>query len=264
MNKTTINNAQEIRTLILACKSHKAPSALRREIVAIVMGLFAMIVVAGCASTKVTEREQYVTGQLPRPANIWVYSFAATASDLPANSAFANQPDLDTTPQTSEQIAEGRRLGDEIAAQLVELIRDMGMPATQAWTSITPQINDIVIRGYLLSVQEGSSGKRFIIGFGSGESELKTVVEGFQVTGQGLRKLGSGTVEASGSKAPGTALGVAALIATGNPAGLIISGGMHIYGEKSGRSKVEGRAKATAKEIADVLKERFKEQGWIN
>jgi hypothetical protein len=53
------------------------------------------------------------------------------------------------------------------------------------------------------------------------------------------------------------------LLATGNPAGLIVSTGMKVYGEASGSSKVEGRAKATAKEVADVLKQRFQEQGWI-
>src|SRR3990172_5683374 len=61
---------------------------------------------AGCASTKVTEREQDVTGQIPRPANVWVYDFVATAGDVPADSAFASQPDLDTTPQTAEQLAQ--------------------------------------------------------------------------------------------------------------------------------------------------------------
>ena len=30
------------------------------------------LLLAGCASTKVTSREQVITGQLPRPANIWV------------------------------------------------------------------------------------------------------------------------------------------------------------------------------------------------
>jgi hypothetical protein len=39
---------------------------------------------------------------------------------------------------------------------------------------------------------------------------------------------------------------------------------MKVYGEESGSSKVEGRAKATAKEIADVLKQRFQQQGWIS
>ena len=39
---------------------------------------------------------------------------------------------------------------------------------------------------------------------------------------------------------------------------------MKVYGEESGSSKVTGRAKATAKEISDVLKKRFTDQGWIN
>jgi len=121
-----------------------------------------------------------------------------------------------------------------------------------------------VIRGYIISIKEGDAKKRFGIGFGKGASELKTAVEGFQMTTNGLRKVGSGDVDANGSKKPGTALGVAGFLATKNPAGLIISGGMHVYGEESGSSKVEGRAKQTAKEIADALKQRFQEQGWIN
>ncbi len=53
------------------------------------------------------------------------------------------------------------------------------------------------------------------------------------------------------------------MIATHNPVGLIVSGGMKIYGEASGSSKIEGRAKQVAKEIANRLKTRFEEQGWI-
>ena len=58
-------------------------------------------------------------------------------------------------------------------------------------------------------------------------------------------------------------MGVAGLLATGNPAGLIIGTGMKVYGEESGSSRVEGRAEQTAKEIADVLQQRFQQQGWI-
>ena len=234
----------------------------RASIPTIISCLFAMVVVAGCASTKV-ERDPVVTGKLPRPNHILVYDFAATAADVPAESALAGQPDLDTTPQTAEQIATGRQLGAQIAAELVEQIRAMGMPAERASTGTKPQINDLVIRGYLLSINEGSEAKRVAIGFGSGASELRTAVEGYQMTAQGLRKLGSGTVDAGGSKGPGGAVGLVGLAATGNPAGLIISTGMKAYGEYSGSAKVEGRAKQTAKEIADVLKQRFQEQGWI-
>ena len=263
MHNRTGNSAQGHLTLTFPCQSPEAPSALRRTIATIVPCLFAMVVAAGCASTKVTDRQQLVTGQLPQPDHIWVYDFAATAADVPADSTLAGQYSAGATPQTAEQIAAGRQLGAQIAAQLVEQIRGMGLPAAQAVAGTTPRINDIVIRGYLLSVKEGSAADRVAIGFGSGASELRTAVEGYQMTAQGLRKLGSGTVDSGGSKAPGADLGVVGLIATGKPAGLIISTGMKVYGEESGSSKVEGRAKQTAKEIADVLKKRFEQQGWI-
>jgi Domain of unknown function (DUF4410) len=238
-------------------------TALRSRIITIAPYLITMVVVTACASTKITNREQLVTEKIPRPATIWVYDFAATPADVPADSALSGHPDLDTTPQTAEQIAEGKKLGSEIATELVADIQKLGMPAEVATAETKPQINDIVIHGTLLSINEGSEAKRIGIGFGSGASELKTAVEGFQVTPQGLRKLGSGTVEAGGSKTPGAALGVVGLIASGNPAGLIVSSGMKIYGEESGSSKVEGRAKQTAQEIADQLKIRFQQQGWI-
>src|SRR5208337_388456 len=92
--------------------------------------LFAMLFATGCASTKVSNREELVTGQIPRPATIWVYDFAATAADVPANSALAGE-NLDTTPQTPEQIAEGMKLGDQIATELVAEINAMGMNAAQ-------------------------------------------------------------------------------------------------------------------------------------
>jgi hypothetical protein len=229
----------------------------------IVLCLSAMLVVAGCASTKVSDRQEIVFGQIPRPVHIWVYDFAATPADVPTYSALAGQPTASSTPETPEQIAAGRKLGAQVAAELVTQINAMGMPAEQAMAEITPQINDLVIRGYFLSIDVGSAAKRVAIGFGSGESELRVAVEGFQMTTQGLRKLGSGTTDSSGSKGPGGVLGVATLLATHNPVGLIVGTGVKVYGEESGRSTVEGRAKATAKEIADVLKKRFQEQGWI-
>ena len=240
-------------------------AALRRTMAPIVPCLFALIVAAGCASTKVTNRQEFVTGQVPRPDHIWVYDFAATAADVPADSTFASQYSVDnTTSQTAEQIATGRQLGAQIATELVEEIRGMGLTGARASTGTTPRINDIVIRGYLMSIKEGSAVERVAIGFGTGASELRTAVEGYQMTDRGLRKLGSGTLDSGGSKTPGAALGVLGLAATGNPAGLIISTGIKVYGEESGSSKVEGRAKQTAKEIGVVLRKRFQQQGWIN
>jgi hypothetical protein len=226
----------------------------------IVLCLFALVAVAGCSSTKVTDRQQLVTERIARPDHIWVYDFVATPADVPPDAHVVVQ----NTNQTAEQIDTGRQLGAQIASELVADIQAMGLPAQEAAAGTSPQkVGDIVIRGYLLSIQEGSEAKRFAIGFGSGASELTTAVEGFQMTPQGLRKLGSGTVESGGSKTPGAAMPAAVAIASGNPVGLIVSSGMKIYGETSGRSKVEGRAKQTAQEIADQLKVRFQQEGWI-
>jgi hypothetical protein len=246
------------------CNSLEAGSTLQSKIVTLASCLIAAVLAAGCASTKVTDRQELVTDILPRPAHIWVYNFVATPSDVPADSVLASEPNLDKTPQTPKQIAEGRKLGDQIAAELVEEIRAMGLPAQLATASTKPQVNDLVLRGYILSVKEGSGVERVAIGFGAGASKLHTMVEGFEETATGLRKLGSGAVDSGGSKTPGAALGVATFLATANPAGLIISSGMKAYGEASGRATVEGRAKSTAKEIAKVLKKRFQDQGWIS
>jgi hypothetical protein len=228
-----------------------------------VLGLFVIVIAAGCASTQVTSREQLVTEKMPRPGHVWIYDFSASPADVPADSAYA-QAAAPATPPTAEEAALGRELGSAIAAQLAQQIREMGMNASQAVSGTKPQINDIVIRGYLVSIEQGSAAKRMTIGFGSGGSELSTAVEGYQMTAQGLRKLGSATVAAEGSKGPGASLGAASWLVTGSPVGLIVGGGVKVYGEASGSSKVEGRAKQSAKEIADVLKARFQEQGWIN
>src|SRR5215831_5351182 len=156
----------------------------------IISCLFALVAIAGCASTEVSNRKILVDEKIPRPNHIWVYAFAATPAEVPADSALAGQPVEHPTPQTAEQIALGRQVGDLIAAHLVEEIRNMGLPAERgerASGRTTPQVNDLVLRGYLLSVDEGSATKRVAIGFGSGGSALEVAAEGLQVTPQGLR-----------------------------------------------------------------------------
>jgi hypothetical protein len=229
----------------------------------IALCLFVVVAIIGCASSTITSRQEYRGGKITLPDHIIVYDFAATPDDVPAESAIAGQYTEHSRPQTAEQITTGRQVGAEIAKVLVEDIRGMGLPAERASSRTAPRIDDLVIKGPLLSIDIGSAAKRVAIGFGSGASQLKVAAEGFLMTDRGLRKLGSGTADTSGSKAPGAALGVVGAVATANPAGLIISSGMKVYGEASGSSTIEGRAKDMAKEIAEVLQVKFKEQGWL-
>ena len=166
--------------------------------------------------------------------------------------------------QPVKDLETGRKLGALIAQNLASDIQAMGLSAVQAVPGSVPQVGDGVIRGYLISVEGGSTVKRFVIGFGSGASEMDTIVEGYAVTAQGWRKLGSGTLSSSGNKMPGMVAPAAVAIATGNPIGVIVMGGAKIYGEASGKNTLEGRAKSTADAIAEQLKIRFRERGWIS
>jgi hypothetical protein len=229
--------------------------------------VFVLALVAGCASTNVTQSTPMPQPGLARPNRIWVYNFIANPADMPSDSSIRNQISPSSTPETPDQIQEGRRLGAIIAQDLVADINAMGLNAVQAGYGASPQVGDGVIRGYIVSTEGGGAGgavQRFVIGFGAGTSEMDTVVEGYAVTPQGWRKLGEGTLSSSGNKTPGMVVPAAVAIASGNPIGLIVVGGLKVYGEASGRNTLEGRAQATADAIAQELRVRFQARGWIS
>jgi hypothetical protein len=100
------------------------------------------------------------------------------------------------------------------------------------------------------------------IGFGSGAAEMRAGVEGYQMTAQGLRLLGSGEVASGGGKMPGIVAPVAVLAATTNPIGLV-GGAAKLYGEETGSDTIERAAEQTADEVAAQLRTAAEEQGWI-
>jgi Domain of unknown function (DUF4410) len=234
---------------------------MMRPLIRAALALLVLAALAGCASTKVTSRQAYNGAQLPRPNRILVENFGATPSDVPPSSELGAEA-AGAEPQTPEDIELGRKLGAEIARQLTVDIQNMGLPAVQA-VGQTPQPGDIVIKGNFYGIEEGSTGKRVLLGFGSGAAELRTAVEVYQMTPTGLRSLAGGTTNSGGGKTPGMVMPLAVFAATANPIGLIVVGATKVYGEKSGRSTIEGAAKRTADEIAAQIKVGAEKQGWI-
>ena len=224
--------------------------------------LLALIVVTGCASSEVTKRQSYIGDEkLARPDRIIVYDFATTPADVPADSALSGHYEGHSAPQTQEEIETGRELAAQVAKELVTEIQRMGLPAVRAAGQPAPRVGDIVIRGYFVSIDEGGAGKRILIGFGSGAAELRTLVEGYQMTNQGLRPLGMRETEAGGGEMPGMLVPVAVMAATGSPVGLIVGGAAKLKGE-TGSETIEGAAKRTAKEVSNELQVAFDRQGW--
>lgn len=232
---------------------------------------FALLMVAGCATTQVTSQpppvSQSSATSIARPDQIWVYDFVASPADVPPDSSIAGDLSTPSTPMSADQVATGRRLGILIATNLVTDIEAMGLSAIHAGPDSTAQVGDVVIRGYLVSIEGGGAGgtvQRFVIGFGAGTAELDTVVEGYIKTAKGLRRLGSGTLSSTGNRRPGIIMPAAMTIATRNPIGLIVVGGLSVVGEGSGRNSLDARAKATADAIAAELRLRFQDRDWIS
>ncbi len=227
--------------------------------------LFAVVLMAGCASSEVMQRRSYAGGeQIPRPGRIIVYDFAATPQGVAPNSAISGRYELVQRPQSPQVIRLGQELGRRVAAALVRDILAMGLPAERANTGPPPNIGNLVITGEFVTIEEGSRGKRMIIGFGSGAGKLRTVVEKYQITAAGPRLLKSLGITAAGGKGPGMAV---PLIIVGGIFGrpvtaAAISGGINLL-QELGPEKMQGAADRTAKAISKELRAGFRRRGWI-
>ena len=92
---------------------------------------------------------------------------------------------------------------------------------------------------------------------------MRTVVTGYVVTDHGFVRIGRGTVESGGGKGPGLFVPIIVTAATANPVGLIVGAAAKTEGQISGRTTIDGAAKRTADAIADHMKGRFEDEGWL-
>ncbi len=223
----------------------------------IALGLFTL---AGCASTDVIQQQDASEQQqMARPARIIVYDVAATPADIPPVAAITGFYDDWDTPQTQEEIDFGRKLGSLAAEELTARLVEMGMTAQRAGDGPAPDFGDAIIVGNFFSIDEGTRGKRVVIGFGAGSGELNVSVNGYMVTETGPQRLGLRQVETSGGKAPG----VAVPIAFSNPVMLAANSALTLKGEK-GAETLEAAAIRAADVVADELREVFRKNGWIS
>lgn len=225
------------------------------------LSLLAGALLAGCASAEVSDYQPY-DGPLARPDRILVYDPVITPADLPPELAVLGNG-LSAAPQSKEQLALGRHLGAEIAKDLVSGMQDMGLPAVAAAGQPAPRPGDILIAGYFTTVNAGNVAERVVVGFGEGGADLQTVVRGYLKTAGGLRPLGSGKVNAESGKMPGGAVPLAVAVATANPIGLVVGGGVKAYGELSGSDTIEGAAQRTANVVLEKIKAAAENRGWI-
>jgi len=219
-----------------------------------------MTVGFGCASTKVTGINRVGPDDLPRPDRVLVYDVAAAAADVPADSSL--QPHI--TPrerkQSVEELALGRELGAQVAKELVERLKDLVLPAMSAsGSSSFERVNDLVIRGGFVELEEGNMALRVLVGFGAGANNLQTHFDVYQITEYGRTELGTAGIQAKGGHMPGILLsmGVGGVVK-----GLAIGGSLATGREFTSES-MKGAAERTAKEFIKEVKPGLEKRGWI-
>ncbi|TXH37886.1 MAG: DUF4410 domain-containing protein [Rhodospirillaceae bacterium] len=230
--------------------------------VALVMAL----VLAGCASTDADiTKSNGANMRLPFPSKILVYDFAISPSEVSPESAAAGQ--LNGAQDASKESAEQERLEREVASivadDVARRLRDLGLPATR-WHGAPPAgTNLYAIEGQFVTIDEGSAFKRMIIGFGSGGTEVRALVQAYYISNGQKTVVGEAEVSAESSKKPGLAATLPISAALSAPAAAFgIQTGIGVVSEIN--TDVQKGAEETAEAIVELLKPRMEAQGWIH
>lgn len=232
-----------------------------------VIGGLALLLAAGCGPTSV-ERTGGSYGVVTRPDRILVYDFAVTPDEVKLDggiSARAKQffEEHQGTSRTAQEIKIGHAVANAVAIELVKQINGYGLPAERALGWPPPSGNVVMVKGQLVSIDEGNRTERVLIGLGSGRTSVRANVEVYDLTPEGRKLVDSLVADAKSGYKPGMAL----MMGVGGIAGNLVTSAV-VSGVTSGAGEynwetVEADGKRLAKNVADSLRQFFVTQGWI-
>src|SRR5262249_37277055 len=172
----------------------------------------------GCTRARV-ESARTTAATLPRPARIIVFDFDTGAADVRVGSSPRRTARRAVGLYVREAGTLAPGVADTLTTRLVDDMRARGFAAESAAGTVLPGLDDLVIQGQFLRIDEGSQVRRFVIGLGVGATELRTQVEVFQVTREGWRPVQQFDTVAQGSRFPGGGFFVAGGAGGGTRAG---------------------------------------------
>ena len=229
--------------------------------------LAALALLAACTSTQSTMETAGET--LPQPQVVVVNTFAASPDEVQLDEGLSAEIEQAirarrATSRTEQELQAGHQVADAIADKLVVEIQDMGLRAERGSAVPAGTQNALLIKGRLVSIDEGNRTERVVIGLGAGRSDVRAEVQVYEVTPAGSRLVDQIEVDAKSGLAPGMAESMGA----GGLAGHLVvatavSGGLHVADEAIGANVVADADRA-AKGIAKQLSALFAQEGWTS
>jgi hypothetical protein len=229
--------------------------------------LFVLAVAAGCAPTNV-QQENMAVAQLAKPSLILVYDFAVTPEEVELDKGLSadlmqKYEEHKGTSRTAEEIKVGHRVADALAEELVKKIRSYGLWAERGFGYPHAKAKDLMVKGQLLSIDEGNRTERVAIGLGAGRTSVQANVQVYEMTAEGMKKVDTlrGTAKSGDKPGMGEMMGIGA-IAGHLLASTLVSGTLSGASEMTSAT-VEADAKRLAEKVAADLGNFFVDQGWI-
>jgi Domain of unknown function (DUF4410) len=229
--------------------------------------LAGLALLAACTSTQ--SQVETAGEMLPPPQVVIVDRFAVAADEVKLDEGLSTEVEEAIradrgTPRTDQEQQAGRQVADAIADKLVVEIRDLGLSAERGSAVPAGMQDAVLIKGQLISIDEGNRTERVVVGLGAGRSDVRAHAQVYEVTPSGRQLIDQIEVDAKSGLTPG----MAETMGAGGLAGHLLvstvaSGGLHVASEAVG-SNVVADADRAAKGIAKQLAVLFAKQGWTH
>lgn len=230
----------------------------RLAVAAIVASLF------GCAPTNVQTTWQRL-GPAARPEQVIVYDFAVSPADVQLDHGV--EADViqmaQQTPPDDKKLELGRAAARAASETLVQKLNAMGMPAVRATGMPITWYRSAIVEGQFISLSQGNSTERDLIGLGVGRSDVQARVQLYEATPGKLEKLESFRADAKSGYKPGMAETMGAGAAAGHVA---VSAAVSVAGAVASEAladTIQADAERLAAAVAEQLQGYFMQQGWI-
>lgn len=226
-------------------------------------------IACGCAGATVTQGTTAAPVSQVRPSQIVVYDFAVSGTEVSQNSGPLQRLYRAAT-ENSEQQQEGQMqiahdTAKNLSDDLVKKLNPLGFTVIQSPRGTTPPDGALVIDGEFVTISEGNTARRLIIGFGAGAATLDTRVNIYQLANGSDAQLLDFTTHADSGKMPGAAvtMGAGAAAQGGATIGMGAASGA-MAGGKLYTSTTSHLADSTAKQIVAYFSDYAATQGWIS
>jgi len=207
--------------------------------------------VAGCAKVNTTGIRRYQGPRLAAARAIVVYDFEPTAESIGLDSnEFDGGEGL-----SNEDLDNRREIGRVLADVLAKELEKRGILSSRKTGPIGVPPGSMSIGGQLITVDEGSSAKRILIGFGVGKNRLSSAAQLYGISEDVPAVLWEYQNTAASGPKPGvlTTLPIGIAVQGLGLMVLVINGGMATMGALSSSSTAN--AKRMAKKLADSVED---------